>query len=247
MAALTFEVENWQEYRMDWRGDPHPVMESAAAEIDAVDRTLKYLVDTSILLHSIYGHGEFLAHRAAVRENFDIPWTGISPRMQRLLYAINAIHRPAVMVAMGVFCGNTFISNAGASIGPGACYRAKRLVGIEIIPAEAERARRNVAIVDVHQTAEILAADGVDWLRHNDQTIDLLYIDANGSYLDIIREASRHGLVKGSLVLAHNSVNLAVNIADYLCYVRDPANTLCSVNVCIDDQGLEVSLWRRSE
>jgi hypothetical protein len=44
------------------------------------------------------------------------------------------------------------------------------------------------------------------------------------------------------LVLAHNSVNLAHNIADYLEYVRDPANFRESMNVVIDDQGLEVSM-----
>ena len=43
----------------------------------------------------------------------------------------------------GVFCGNTFISNAGAAVGPGACYQARSLVGVEIKPAEAERARVN--------------------------------------------------------------------------------------------------------
>ena len=32
-------------------------------------------------------------------------------RMQRLLYAVNAILEPQNMIAAGVFCGNTFISS----------------------------------------------------------------------------------------------------------------------------------------
>jgi hypothetical protein len=36
------------------------------------------------------------------------------------------------MIAAGIFCGNTFISNAGAAVGPGACYTARELVGLEV-------------------------------------------------------------------------------------------------------------------
>jgi hypothetical protein len=55
-------------------------------------------------------------------------------------------------------------------------------------------------------------------------------------------EAGLHALHPGSLVLAHNSVNAACSLADYLTYVRDTALFRSSVNMIIDDQGLEVSL-----
>jgi len=227
---------------MDWKGDPHPTMETLECEIEAVDAALTALVDAGMLPHKQYDGEKMLAHRAAVRENFEIPWTGISPRMQRLLYAINAITQPRVMVAMGVFCGNTFISNAGAAIGPGACYEAERLVGIEIKPEEAARAKRNVATIDAKGQAEIIAGDGVEWLKEYDGAIDILYIDADGAYRRITEEACARQLHPGSLVLAHNSANLAHQIADFLEYVRDPANFTESMNVIIDDQGLEVSM-----
>ena len=113
------------------------------------DRFLKYdllkgLSFFSERAHTEYDHARMLAHRQAVRDLFDIPWTAITPRMQRLIYAINAIVQPENMIAAGVFCGNTFISNAGAAVGPGACYTAKQLIGVEIRPEEAERAERNV-------------------------------------------------------------------------------------------------------
>ena len=50
-----------------------------------------------------------------------------------------------------------------------------------------------------------------------------------------------HALRPGSLVLAHNSVNAASSMLDYLEYVRDPAH-FTSVNMIVDDQGLEVSI-----
>jgi predicted O-methyltransferase YrrM len=170
--------------------------------------------------------------------------------MQRLLYAINAIAQPGIMASIGVFCGNTFISNAGAAIGPGRCYHAQRVIGIEIRPDEADRARRNVATLDNYGVqVEILGVDGIPWLGNFKENIDLLYIDADGPrgrgksiYLDIL-EAGLHTLRPGSLVLAHNSVNSARQLGDYLAYVRNAGHFRASANMIVDDQGLEVSLF----
>ena len=241
----SYEPAGWRDYRMNWKGDPHPTMEDPEREIGVVAGALEVLVQSGVLPGAEYDHERFLAHRRAVRDRFEIPWTGISPRMQRLIYAINAIARPGIMVAAGVFCGNTFISNAGAAIGPGACYEAERLVGIEIDVKEAERAARNVRSIDPEGKAEIVAADAVEWIRDVNGSVDLLYIDANGSYLDIIRTAEAGHLRHGSIVLAHNSVNMADAIAPYLRFVRDPSNSRASINMCVDDQGLEVTLWGR--
>ncbi|MCL5997498.1 MAG: class I SAM-dependent methyltransferase [Chloroflexi bacterium] len=246
--AHQYEADQWQRHVMNWH-DPHQQIEPLAHEIEAVDGALAALVDAGILPHPRYDHAKFLAHRAAVRDHFDIPWTAITPRMQRLLYAINAIAQPRVMVAVGIFCGNTFISNAGAAIGPGAAYQAQRLVGLEINPEEAARARRNVASIDAGKAAEVLAQDGIPWLRDFTSTIDLLYLDADGTggrgksiYLDLV-ETGLHALHPGSLVLAHNSVNCAGELADYLDHMRNPTHFHASMNMVVDDQGLEVSLY----
>ena len=248
--ARTYEAEDAHGHKMVWK-DPHRELEPLEREIAVVDEALAALVEAGVLPHARYDQSKMLAHRAAVRESFEIPWTAVTPRLQRLLYAINAIARPRVMVAVGIFCGNTFISNAGAAVGPGACYEAERLVGIEIRPEEADRARRNVAGVDPEGRAEIVAADGIPWLREfrsvADKTIDLLYLDADGRggkgksiYLDLVR-AALPALGEGSIVLAHNSVNSAGDLADYLAFVRG-ADFRESVNVILDDQGLEVGV-----
>ena len=247
---------------MNWY-DPHRSLEPLEIEIEVIDRALDALVQSGALPHAQYDGAKMLAHRAAVRERFDIPWTAITPRMQRLLYAINAIAQPQVLVAVGIFCGNTFISNAGAAIGPGASYHAEHLVGLEIRTQEADRARRNVAalvdgrrggivegqvLTDDDTLVEILGDDGIPWLQRYKNSIDVLYLDADGPrgkgksiYLDLV-QAAEHVLRPGSLVLAHNSVNDARGLTDYLQYVRDPACFRESVNMVIDDQGLEVSV-----
>lgn len=250
--ALVHQAPDWHEYRMDTH-DPHRVLEPMAQEIQQVDAALQALCDAGLLAHSQYDKQLFLAHREAVAAHFDIPWTAITPRMQRLLYAINAIRQPETMVATGIFCGNTFISNAGAAVGPGSCYRARRMIGVEIVEKEAARAARNIRAIDPEGCAVIVAGDGISYLQAIDGTIDLLYLDANGGggrgksiYLDML-DAARHALTPGALVLAHNSVNAADSLADYLATVRDQAQFRESMNVFIDGEGLEVSLFEPSK
>jgi predicted O-methyltransferase YrrM len=227
---------------------PHESLEPISQEIAVVDGALRMLAEAGILPHTGYDQDKFLAHRAAVRDLFEIPWTAITPRMHRLIWAINAITRPANMIAAGVYCGNTFISNAGAAVGPGACYTAENLLGIEIKPEEAERAERNIRRIDPSGVARIVAADAVDVVRDFEGRINLLYLDADGTgdrgkgvYLDIL-EACIARMPPRSVILAHNSVNCFERLKFYLDFVRDPANCRASMNVIFDSEGLEVSV-----
>lgn len=241
-----YESKDWKTYRMEY-SHPHKVLEPEEQEIATVDAALLALCGAGILQHTRYDHARMLAHRQAVRDLFEIPWTGITPRMQRLLYAINAIAQPQNVIAAGVFCGNTFISNVGAAVGPGACYAAQHLVGVEIKPAEAERAERNMRKIDPTGVARVVTGDAIDVVVAFREPIHLLYLDADGTggrgkgiYLDIL-QAGYDRMPSGSLVLAHNSVNCAKKLSEYLAYVRDPAHFRASMNVIIDGEGLEVS------
>jgi predicted O-methyltransferase YrrM len=245
--STTFRSDDWETYRMDY-GNPHQELEPPEREEAVVDAALSALEAAGILPGTDYDRARFLAHRRAVAELFEIPWTAITPRIQRLLYAISAVVRPRVMIAAGVFCGNTFISNAGSAVGPGACYSAARLIGLEIVPAEAERAERNVRRIDPTGVARVVAAEAVEFVRHFDEPIDLLYLDADGAggrgkgvYLDIL-EAAWQKLPEGAVLVAHNSVNNAENLRHYLVFVRDPKHMRASVNVAIDGEGVEVSV-----
>jgi len=245
--AFIHQTPDWEAYRMDVR-QPHETLEPLEQEIEVVDGALRTLKESGMIPHTEYDRDKFLAHRQAVRDLFEIPWTAITPRMQRLIWAINAITRPNNMIAAGIYCGNTFISNAGAAVGPGARYTAENLIGIEIVPEEAERAERNVRRIDPSGVARIVAADAVDVVRDFDGPIDLLYLDADGAggrgkgvYLDIL-EACIDRMPPGSVVLAHNSVNCFERLEFYLDFVRDPANMSASVNIIFDPEGLEVSV-----
>lgn len=244
--ASEYRSADWNTYKMDYR-DPHRTLEPVAKEAAVTDAALALLVVQGILPHAHYDGDKLLAHRQAVAACFEIPWTAISHRVQRLLYAINAIKQPAIMIAAGVFCGNTFISNAGAAVGPGACYEARELLGVEIKPEEAARAERNVRKLDPTGVARVVAADAVDVARDHPGPIDLLYLDADGDqergkgiYLEIL-QAAWDRMPPGAIILAHNSVNCAERLQHYLAWVRDPAHCRASVNVVIDGEGVEVS------
>ncbi len=242
-----YRSPDWNEYLMDYV-KPHLTLEPLDKEIALVEDVLSLLVKEGILPHTDYDHLKMLAHRKAVAENFEIPWTAITPRMERLLYAINAIIQPENMIAAGVFCGVTFISNAGAGVGPGTCYTAKSLIGVEILPEEAERAERNVRRIDPSGIARIVTEDAVDTVTNFPDPIQVLYLDADdgtdrgkGIYLEIVK-ACYDKLPPGSVVLAHNSVNFADRLESYLTFARDSVNFSASINVIFDIEGLEVSV-----
>jgi predicted O-methyltransferase YrrM len=242
-----FQAPDWDLYTMDLQ-HPFEPLEPFEREVRIIDKALQALVDVGILPHVAYDRSKYLAMRDAVQGCFEIPWTAITPRVQRLIYAINAIHRPMTMIAAGVFCGNTFISNAGAAVGPGAVYSARSLVGLEIVPAEAERAERNVRRIDPTGVARIVAGDAVAFCAAWPGTIDLLYLDADEGgptgksvYRRIMDEAWPK-MEDGALILAHNSVNSAAVIKDYLEFVRSSRNCRASLNIVVDGEGLEVSM-----
>ncbi len=243
----TYRHATCDSYRMDMK-DPFREIEPVETETAIVGEALGMLVRAGILPHARYDGEKLRAHRRAVAEQFEIPWTAITPRMQRLIYAINAIVQPQNMIAAGVFCGNTFISNAGAAVGPGACYTAKNLIGVEIKPEEAERAERNVRRIDPSGVARVVAADAVEVAAEFAEPIQLLYLDADGAgkrgkgvYLDIL-EACYEKLSPGAVILAHNSVNCEPMLRDYLDFVRTSGKLRASINVVFDGEGLEVSV-----
>ena len=245
-SPLEFRASDWDTYKMDVKR-PHQELEPPEAEIAIVEQALAALQSAGILSTTAYDLGLFRTFRRSVRDTFEIPWTAISPRQQRIIYAINAIVRPKAMVAAGVFCGNTFISNAGAAVGPGACYEADDLVGLEILAEEAIRAEANARKLDDTGCARILAADAVAFVADYDRPIDLLYLDASVPgdkgkriYLDIL-EAAYDKLADDAIILAHNSVNCAEKLAEYLATVRDPTRFTASLNVILDGEGLEVT------
>jgi predicted O-methyltransferase YrrM len=200
-------------------------------------------------------HERFEALRAAVRSAFQIPWTSITPPMERLLYALAASQQAATVVCVGIFCGNTLVWNVGAACGPGKSYDAARLVGVEIDPKSVAMAAENFARIGAREAVEILAEDGHETLDRIEGPIDLLYLDANGPlpgttapstkriYLSLLERAYRK-LPRGALVVAHDTLPawFAKDAGVYLDFVRSSQKFRLSVSLEPDAEGLEVSV-----
>ena len=225
-------------------------------EVENIDKAVAQMRELGVLTGpGECNHTSFEALRSAVRENFEVPWTSITPPMERLLYSISAVNQPRNIVAIGIFCGNTLIWNIGAACGPGRCYSAERLVGVEIESKSAALARTNLERIGVLDSVELLDEDGHGTLEKVDYPIDLLYLDANGAlpgttgpntkkiYLTLLQRAYDK-MPPGSLVLAHDTLPewFVRSAGEYLDFVRDPAYFRESISVEPDRVGIEVSV-----
>jgi len=250
--SLEYYANDWERHKMNGKTQPFYKFEDDRSEAEEIDKALSFLVEQNFLLHNQYDKDLFDLHRKEVKSNFVIPWTGISNRMHRMIYSINAINQPKSTVAVGIFCGYTFICNTGASIGDGSCYKAEKIIGIEIDENLAQEARLNISKIDKRKVAKIIAVDGIEWFKTYNNKIDLLYIDATGGagnkslYFNILKSAY-HLLDKNSIVLAHNSVNEGEYLKEYLEFVRDEKYFKKSVNLIIDEAGLELTSGKAYE
>jgi len=232
------------------------IADTVLNEAENIDKAVAQMRELGVLTgpgecnHKLFG-----ALRSAVKEHFEIPWTSITPPMERLLYSISAVNQPRNIVAIGIFCGNTLIWNIGAACGPGSCYSAERLVGVEVKIKSAALARANLERIGALGSVKLLAEDGHETLERADYPIDLLYLDANGPlpgttgpntkkiYLTLLQRAYEK-MSPGSLVIAHDTLPewFAQNAGEYLDFVRDPAHFRESVSVEPDRVGIEVSV-----
>jgi len=225
-------------------------------EAENIDKSIAQMRELGVLTGSgECNHTLFENLRSAVKEHFEVPWTSITPPMERMLYSIAAVNQPRNIVAIGIFCGNTLIWNIGAACGPGGCYSANRLVGVEVENESAVLARTNLERLGVLNSVELLDEDGHETLDKADYPIDLLYLDANGPlpgttgpstkmiYLTLLQRAYDK-MPPGSLVVAHDTLPewFVRNAGEYLDFVRNPAHFRESVSVEPDKVGIEVSV-----
>jgi len=241
-------------YLSQWGNRTRIEDEPPEVEIANVQKALSRMVEAGLLPGVEYPLGKFAALRKAVRDHYEITWTSITPPMERLIYALNAIVKPQNTLCIGIFCGNTLTWNVGAAAGPGKCYDARRLVGVEIEEDPAQLARRNIVSIGMESDVEVLCADGMQVLNEVDYPIDLLYLDPNGYdaetgvqstkrlYYTMVKKAYDK-LSDRAVILAHDTIipGFLEQAHEYLDFVRDKSNFRESVSVEIDEEGIEVT------
>ncbi len=105
-----------------------------------------------------------------------------------------------------------------------------RIVGSELEPGKAARARGHLEEAGLADLVEIREGNALDTLRDVGGMVDLAHIDGAWSlYLPVLKLIEPH-LRPGATILAENGF-----APDYLRYVRDPANGHVAQTLPIDE------------
>ncbi len=193
--------------------------------------------------------GEVL--RGLVASDYD--WWGSSPAENALACrdAPLAVTREAGLFLYALVRATSarHVVEFGTSFGISTIYLAAALrdnggglvVSTEIESSKVARARENIAKASLTNYADVIEGDARTTLANRHAVIDLLFLDGwKDLYLQVLR-ISLANLRKGAVVLADDLVLEPEDVADYLNFVRDPANGFVSVTLPVSE-GREFSV-----
>jgi len=171
--------------------------------------------------------------RADAWEELYIP---VSPEGGRLLYTLIRASRPSTVVEFGTSFGVSTIHLAAAVRDNG----AGRVVSTELNAAKVAQARVNLAEAGLAGQVTILEGDALETLAGLTGPVEFVLLDGwKNLYLPVLRLLEPR-LTPGALVVADDTVSMAVQMADYLAYVRDPGHGYLSIAFPESD-GLEIT------
>ncbi|MEV0347958.1 class I SAM-dependent methyltransferase [Nonomuraea sp. NPDC050680] len=158
----------------------------------------------------------------------------ISARGGDLLYTLVRAARPETVVEFGTSFGisTVYLAAAVADNGTGRVY------GTEMSAAKVATARANLAEAGLGDVVTILPGNALDTLADVPGPIGLVLLDGWKELSLPVLRLLEPRLAPGALVVA-DDVTFA-SMADYLDYVRDPANGYVSVAFPVED-GMEIS------
>ena len=160
----------------------------------------------------------------------------VSPEGGRLLYALIRASRPSTVVEFGTSFGISTIHLAAAVRDNG----TGRVVSTELNAAKVAQAKANIAEAGLTDWVTILEGDAMETLATLDAPVEFVLLDGwKYLYLPVLRLLEPR-LTPGALVIADDSISLAAQMANYLAYVRDPANGYLSIQFPESD-GLEIT------
>lgn len=145
-------------------------------------------------------------------------------------------------------CGAKRIVEFGTSMGISTIYLAAalrdngggHLIGTELEPTKAARARANLEAAGLADLVEIREGDARDTLADTGGPVDLVLLDGAFSLYLPVLQLIESRLPAGAVVLAENAFDHG---NPYLGYVRDPANGYRSQSLAINEgRGNEFSV-----
>ncbi len=153
-------------------------------------------------------------------------YLAIEPAMGRFLFQAARAVGARTVIEFGTSFGISTLYLAAAARETGG-----RVIGTELEPAKATRARANLAEAGLERWAEIRVGDALETLKDIDGPVDVLFLDGwKDLYLPVL-EFMRPALRSGARVLADNVDTFASELAPYWRHVTDPAGPFRSTKV----------------
>lgn len=235
--------------------------ETFEEETKKVEECLQILIDNGFIKNRSYNIDKFKEFRELVHENFFIYWTAINPPMEHLLYALSDILRPKDILGVGIFTGNPCVWSMGPVINKSYGLGETQLAAVEINKKHAEICDDNFKKIAGKNFVKVHAADGFKILKsYPDNSIDLLYLDANGKdpeakgYFNKKKNTKRinYTLLKaaypkiknGGFAMCHNAYDRGFSkvAGDYLKFTANEEYFEKTTTIGIDEMGLEFSI-----
>jgi predicted O-methyltransferase YrrM len=160
----------------------------------------------------------------------------VSPEAGHLLYALARAIRPETIVEFGLSYGVSTIYLAAAVTDNG----TGRVLTTELNLKKVDAAWANLQEAGVGEVVTILPGDALETLADVPGPVGLVLLDGWKNLCLPVLRLLEPKLAPGALVAADDSS--FANMADYLAYVRDPANGYVSVSFPVED-GVELSSW----
>lgn len=143
-------------------------------------------------------------------------YLSIEPAMGDFLYLAAKAIGAKKIVEFGTSFGISTIYLAAAARETGG-----HLIGTELTPEKAERARANLREAGLAKFAEIRVGDALHSLANLTKPVDLLFLDGWKDLYVPILDLAYPALRPGTLVLADNIATFADELAPYMAKVRD--------------------------
>lgn len=177
-----------------------------------------------------------------------LPWNEVGSRLDDKFICLDR--------TQGVFCylmarasGARRIVEFGTSFGVSTIYLAQavkengggRVIGTELVPAKAARARAHLERAGLTEFVEIREGDARETLRDLDGPVDLLLNDGFPPAALPVLQLVAPRLRTGALVVADNVGAFPADHVAYLAWVRDPKNGFRSALLAMNE-GTELSV-----
>jgi predicted O-methyltransferase YrrM len=174
------------------------------------------------------------AELSDAREDYYIP---ISAEAGKLLYALTRAIRPETVVEFGTSYGISTLYLAAAVTDNGTGH----VLTTELSKKKAAAARANLDEAGVGDAVTILSGDALETLADVPGPVGLALLDGWKELCLPVLRLLEPKLASGALVVADDTTS-HTTMAEYVAYVRDPANGYVSIAFPVED-GLELSSW----